>query len=299
MTDSGYVRYGLRRFDCHINVEVCMSVKSCKYIYKYVHKGGDRAMFDLSTAEGRQQRDADRAARRDEINYFQDNRSVGACEAVWRIYGFDMADMYPSVLPLPVHLENGQRVYFEADDDADAVAARARDGPPETALTAWFRWNETCAEEEKHTFYDMPMHCVWNKQRKMWTSRRTTRQGQVGRVYTISPTAGEVYYLRLLLHHQSSKGAKGFDDLKITPDGVEHETFRSACANLGIIGDDSEWDSALEDAAQVAMPAQIRELYVALLTSCEVGSPIALFEKFTDAMADDFKHKLQQVMSKS
>ena len=68
MTDSGYVRYGLRRFDCHINVEVCMSVKSCKYIYKYVHKGGDRAMFDLSTAEGRQQRDADRAARRDEIN---------------------------------------------------------------------------------------------------------------------------------------------------------------------------------------------------------------------------------------
>ena len=86
-----------------------MSVKSCKYIYKYVHKGGDRAMFDLSTAEGRQQRDADRAARRDEINYFQDNRSVGACEAVWRIYGFDMADMYPSVLPLPVHLENGQR----------------------------------------------------------------------------------------------------------------------------------------------------------------------------------------------
>ena len=68
--------------------------------------------------------------------------------------------------------------------------------------------------------------------------------------------------MRLLLHHQSSKGAKGFDDLKITPDGVEHETFRSACANLGIIGDDSEWDSALEDAAQVAMPAQIRELYI-------------------------------------
>src|SRR5206468_98496 len=31
-----------RMFDCHINVEVCASVRCVKYINKYIYKGGDR-----------------------------------------------------------------------------------------------------------------------------------------------------------------------------------------------------------------------------------------------------------------
>ena len=30
-------------YDAHINVEICANVKACKYIFKYVHKGSDRA----------------------------------------------------------------------------------------------------------------------------------------------------------------------------------------------------------------------------------------------------------------
>ena len=30
------------KYDCHINVEVCASVKSVKYLYKYIHRGPDR-----------------------------------------------------------------------------------------------------------------------------------------------------------------------------------------------------------------------------------------------------------------
>ena len=279
------------RFDCHINVEVCVSVASCKYIYKYVHKGGDRQMFDLSTEQGRQQDAANRAARRDEIKYYQDNRSLGACEAAWRIFGFDLADHSPAVLPLPLHLENGQRVYFTNEGEAIAAVEGA---PPETTLTAWFQWNETCEEDERHPYYDMPMHCVWNKQAKMWT-KRIRGKGSVGRVYTISPTSGELFYLRLLLHNPTSIGATSFKDLKTTPDGVEHETFRAACAALGIIGDDNEWDLALRDAVADAMPNQIRQLFVHLLTACEVASPSALFHDYVQPMADDFKHKAQQV----
>ena len=33
----------LRAFDCHINVEACSSIKSVKYLFKYVYKGHDRA----------------------------------------------------------------------------------------------------------------------------------------------------------------------------------------------------------------------------------------------------------------
>ena len=38
-----YSPYLLAKYDAHINVEICANVKACKYIFKYVHKGGDRA----------------------------------------------------------------------------------------------------------------------------------------------------------------------------------------------------------------------------------------------------------------
>ena len=32
------------RFDCHFNIELCLSPTAAKYLYKYVYKGSDRAM---------------------------------------------------------------------------------------------------------------------------------------------------------------------------------------------------------------------------------------------------------------
>ena len=35
------------KYDCHINVEVCSSIKSIKYLYKYVYKGLDRTSMEV------------------------------------------------------------------------------------------------------------------------------------------------------------------------------------------------------------------------------------------------------------
>ena len=43
-----YNSYLLRKYHAHINVEVCTSVKSVKYIFKYVYKGHDCAMMEMS-----------------------------------------------------------------------------------------------------------------------------------------------------------------------------------------------------------------------------------------------------------
>ncbi|KAL6219764.1 hypothetical protein ACLB2K_007523 [Fragaria x ananassa] len=57
-----YSPWLLLRYDCHINVEVCESIKSVKYLYKYVYKGPDRAAMqvqsDLDNDEIRQFVDA-------------------------------------------------------------------------------------------------------------------------------------------------------------------------------------------------------------------------------------------------
>ncbi len=36
----------LEMFRCHINVEVCTSIKAVKYLYKYTYKGPDRACME-------------------------------------------------------------------------------------------------------------------------------------------------------------------------------------------------------------------------------------------------------------
>ena len=36
------------RYGCHINLEACMSIKSVKYLFKYVYKGHDCINIELS-----------------------------------------------------------------------------------------------------------------------------------------------------------------------------------------------------------------------------------------------------------
>ena len=39
-----YCPYLSLRYNCHINIEICISALAAKYLYKYVTKGPDRAM---------------------------------------------------------------------------------------------------------------------------------------------------------------------------------------------------------------------------------------------------------------
>lgn len=55
----------------------------------------------------------------------------------------------------------------------------------------------------------------------------------------VHPSAGERYYLRMLLN--VVKGATSFEDIR-TVNGVLHPTFRSACTALGLLGDAKEWE---------------------------------------------------------
>jgi hypothetical protein len=96
----------LMKYNCHINVEACSSIKSVKYFFKYVYKGHDCASFSVDPAQNE-------CGVIDEIRQYRDARFVSPPEGVSRIFGFPMFGVYPAVLQLQLHLPNMQYVVYE------------------------------------------------------------------------------------------------------------------------------------------------------------------------------------------
>ena len=94
----------LLKYNCHINTEVCCSIKSIKYLYKYVYKGPDRVSIEVRPVPNY-----------DEVQQYVDARWICAPEAFWKIFSFAMYRMYPSVKRLQIHLPNTHRVRFRRD----------------------------------------------------------------------------------------------------------------------------------------------------------------------------------------
>ena len=63
------------KYNAHINVESCASIKSVKYLYKYVYKGHDSTNLQV-TVDGKTIRSVD------EVANFVEARYVSAPEAV-------------------------------------------------------------------------------------------------------------------------------------------------------------------------------------------------------------------------
>jgi hypothetical protein len=77
------------RYNWHINIEVCSSIKVVKNLFKYIYKGHDRAYFVTEAAENN--------AVIDEIHEHRDARFISPPEAIWRIYSFNLSEMSPPV----------------------------------------------------------------------------------------------------------------------------------------------------------------------------------------------------------
>ena len=94
-----------KTFKAHINVEYCHSVKSIKYICKYVNQGSDMAVFGVAAENSN-----------DEITHFQMGRHVSSKEAMWRIFSFPIHERHPTVVNIFVHLVKGQMFYFTTEN---------------------------------------------------------------------------------------------------------------------------------------------------------------------------------------
>ena len=74
-----YNPYLSLKFNSHINLEYCASIKSVKYLFKYMYKGHDcLATETIIDTQGAQEQGAESGIRWDEISQFQNNRYVSA-----------------------------------------------------------------------------------------------------------------------------------------------------------------------------------------------------------------------------
>lgn len=126
MSNRNVVPYNptlLLKYNCHINVEVCSSFASVKYLFKYIHKGHDRIAYHIGDVI-------------DEVKQYRAGRYITVHEAAMRIMEVKLMRSSHSIERLAAHEEGKQAVRF-VPDSTDDTSARILSGQ-RTTLMAFF-----------------------------------------------------------------------------------------------------------------------------------------------------------------
>ena len=112
-------------------------------------------------------------------------------------------------------------------------------------------------------------------------------------MYYVHPTAGKLYYLRMLL--MIIKGAKNYADIRTFENKV-YGTFQAACEARGLFKSDNEWNLLFDEAIVSASAYQLRQLFVTVAMFCSVGNVRALFDRYWLYFTDDIHRRLTNAL---
>ncbi|GKD58267.1 DNA helicase [Tanacetum coccineum] len=277
-------------FHAHINVKYCGWSMFIKYLFKYISKGPNHILAKINRPIGEASTSTTAKTKPiDEIQNYVDGRFVCPFEACWRIFDYPIHSQEPAVQILNVHLENKQRVNFRNIDRLDVIVNLP--DKKKTTLTEWYVYNNENTDDRHLTYLDFPSEFVWYANSKRWHRRVVKTKKLLGRLTYVHPSSGDLFYFRLLLSHQ--KGCKSPVEVRTVNEQI-YPTYRAACEALGLLGDDREWDIALEESAVLATSSEIRTLFAQLLIYCEVSDPPKLWRKHWQAMRDDIPAKVSE-----
>ncbi|XP_046417440.1 uncharacterized protein LOC124178246 [Neodiprion fabricii] len=140
--------YLLAKYDCHMNVEYCASIMAIKYVFKYIHKGHDRARVQITDSN---------------------SESDGPMEAAWRILELPMHGRSHAVTRLPVHLPGQQYATFEEGREVEAATNEKK---WRTHLIAWFELNSIDEMARNITYANTPDYYSFQETTKTWKKRK-------------------------------------------------------------------------------------------------------------------------------
>ena len=96
-------------------------------------------------------------ANEDEIEAYQNMRSIGSLEACSRILSINQYERFPSVQQLPIHLQGGQTVLFAEGSEAAAASSEKN---ARTPLTEFFAFNKR-KPTTRVKYSDFPEFFLW------------------------------------------------------------------------------------------------------------------------------------------
>ena len=120
-----YSLYLTAKYHTYINVKVYASIKSVKYIHKYIYKGSDRTTLRLIDSN--------------KVSQYLQGRYIGPSKAIWRLFKFPVYREFPPVIQLAVHLLGEQPIYFQPDQSVQEIQQRLELSC--STLTAFFIYN--------------------------------------------------------------------------------------------------------------------------------------------------------------
>ncbi|KAE9612436.1 hypothetical protein Lalb_Chr06g0173051 [Lupinus albus] len=170
----------------------------------------------------------------DEIQQYVDARWICAPEALWKIFGFNLYQLYPSVVRLQIHLPNRQQVRFYDHQMINDILND--DHNSKTMLTQFFALKNLDVEARHYLYTE-----IWGRGNKEWQRRRNRRR-VLGRMYTVSPSEGDKFYLRVLLNHV--RGPTSWEDL-LTVNGTCFPTFKQSAQERGLLEGRRQYSSML------------------------------------------------------
>ncbi|GBN61555.1 hypothetical protein AVEN_27408-1 [Araneus ventricosus] len=261
-----------KQFRAHINVEVCVSIKSVKYLYKCVYKGHDAASIRFEN---------ENTLDHDEILSFLDGRYVSAPEAMWRLNEFNLLEKYHTVVRLAVHLTDQQAIVYQDGQEEEAVARAAT---RQTPLTAWFELDKNYQDSPNYLYTDISHYYTFNKSAIKCQKRQKGGEQVIGRMPVVNIQDSERYYLRLLLLRKL--GAVSFYDLKL---------LMELCAILFSRYDkykdylkESNIGTTLNESIQTRALFQIRLFFASICGFGEVKGIPKLWFRYKDVLSEDF-----------
>ena len=316
----------LLKYDCHINVELCSSswvhkymVRShgrshtgrciCSHTYSfppfkqhtYMHKGPDKVRMITKDIYSRLK--ASGMNMQDEVLKLQVFRYLSAGEALCRLFGYHLSQSSVGCTRLSVHLEGMDWV----GEDAGAAAGPSSllqyfSRPPAAEAMKYLQYFSAfnvvkASAEELRAGADLQRVAPKSRRSVGYTldalgskvSERKPGSLHVARMYPVSVTQGEVYYLRALL---AVVPARSFEGMR-TVDGTVYPTYREAAEARGLLAVEREFAQALGCIAKglgegVSTIADIRHTFSMIAVSGGEGVPVLdLYNSFKYTMALD------------
>ncbi|CAN7018127.1 unnamed protein product, partial [Brassica oleracea var. botrytis] len=251
-----------------------------------IEKGNTATTSDASGSEGSMEKVV---RQRNEIQDYIEARYLSACESMWRTFAFHMHKRKPSVEKLIIHLEGEHNITVKSTDNVGRVIHKP--GIEKTMFTGWMVLCRRSVFARTLTYVQIPEYFVWNNSAKVWTEHKKGKT--IGRVITVHPSAGDRYYLRVLIN--KIKGPRSYDELK-TYNDVKYPDFKSVCHARGYLDNDVEWLESMSEGARTASPYQLRDMFVTFLNNRFVASPKGLWEHSWKSMSEDILHKRQRIL---